>query len=428
MQKLLSSPFSGEIFTNLKEWIIFFIFLGGVLFYNLFSAYKDYKSYQQPDAYEIRGEVKIQYLKEKNDKKYFVLKLQDSKNYTFYLTSFEDLKDITYRKVRVYGKIGRCSFWKFLKSCYFQAYKISLLPDKDYKKPLRGFIDKQHEDLNSAILYKALFFGDGVNLEWRNFSNVTGIAHLIAISGFHLGVLSGILFVLFSLFYRFFQKHYFTYRNIFYDLGFLVLLCMYGYLVFLDYQPAFFRAFLMALLGYVFYFSGVKILSFKMLGIVVGICLAVFPSFIFNIGFILSASGVFFILLFVKYIPKKRWWSYVLWFDICIFLLMGIVVHFYFPYFSPYQFVSILISLMFVIYFPVVLITHIFGIGGIFDRVYIEALKFDIPFIEFYAPWYLLVFYMFLCVFAIFSKKFFYGALGVSMIFYVFLFIRFLLR
>lgn len=423
--KLQSSSIDIEIFTSYKEWVIFLVVLLGVFSYKLFGFYKDHQFYQQQKPYILEAEVKLQYIKEKNHKRYFVLKLQDSKNHTFYTTSFEDLKDIVYRKVRIYGKMGKCGFVEFLKSCYFNAYKISLLPQDDYKEDLRNFINHQHQDANSAILYRALFFGDGVSLEWRNFSNVTGIAHLIAISGFHLGVLSSVLYLLLAPFYKFFQKRYFTYRNVYYDLGFLILLCMYGYLVFLDYQPAFFRAFIMALCGYILYISGVKILSFRLFIMIILICLSLFPTFIFNIGFILSAFGVFFILLFVKYVPKKNLWVYVLKFDICIFLLMGIVVHFYFPYFSPYQFVSILISMIFFLFFPLAIGLHILGVGYLFDGLYVWALGLKIPYIEFYTPWYLLVSYLILCCCSIFLKQCFYLMLLVSSLFYLFLLLRF---
>ncbi|STP13126.1 DNA transfer protein ComE [Helicobacter mustelae] len=423
--RIQSSPSPIPVLSGKKEWA-FFIFFSFLIFsYNLFGIYQDYQGYSKSEPQALQATIKLQYRKQKGEKSYFVLKLEDRNAHIFYTTSRQDLKDLIYRDVRVFGKMAECSFWEFLKSCYFHTYQLSLLPKESYKKPLRDFIDKQHGDANSALLYKALFFGDRVNPAWRNIANVTGTSHLIAISGFHLGLLSSILFFLLFLPYRFLQKRFFPYRNLYYDLGCLVLLGMFGYLVLLEFQPAFFRAFLMAALAYLFYLGGVALFSFSMLFVVVLLSLAFFPSFAWNVGFVLSVFGVFYIFLFVRHVPKKRILLYFFGFNLCMFLLMGIVVHFYFPYFSPYQFLAIPISMIFPLYFPLVIALHLLGLGDALDPFYLWVLGAKIPFIEFYTPWPLFLGYVLASFGAIFSRKIFFVLLLFGIGFYGFLLLRF---
>ncbi|CCF81630.1 DNA transfer protein [Helicobacter bizzozeronii CCUG 35545] len=69
-------------------------------------------------------------------------------------------------------------------------------------------------------------------------------------------------YALFKIPYTFLQQRYFPYRNRTYDLGVLVLLVMGVYLVLLDFQPSFLRAFVMAVGAFALFFSGVELLSF----------------------------------------------------------------------------------------------------------------------------------------------------------------------
>ncbi|WP_104696953.1 MULTISPECIES: ComEC/Rec2 family competence protein [unclassified Helicobacter] len=421
-------PNSLDLFVNKKQWIYFFIGCVCIFLFNLYFIYQDYRSYQSNTSYEMIAEVKSQYLKTKNKKQYFVLRVQDLKKYNFYTTSFLDLKLLINSKVRIYGKMAQCDFLKFLKGCYFNAYQIALMPKDAFKDRLREAINKEHSKLEHALFFRALFFGDSLTMESRKFINALGIAHLVAISGFHLGILSAFLLVILTPLYNFFHQRYFTYRNRFYDLGFLVLLCMFFYLILLDFQASFFRAFLMGVFGFWLFYNRIKILSFHMLLVLVVLMLAFFPRLIFNIGFILSVSGVFYIFLILKYLPKTKWYIWIFVFNISIFLLMGVVVHFYFPYFSPYQFLSIPLSIIFVAWFPLMLFLHCIGFGGIFDSFLEKILAFELPVIDFYTPLLLLVFYILLSLCAIFNKRCFYALLFCSIVFYGYLIYLFFIK
>ncbi len=387
--------------------------------------YQEYQGYHQDRNITLVAEVKQQYIKEKNSKKYFVLKLRDAKHHDFYTTSFLDLKPLIHQKIQIYGRLKSCSFLQFLRHCYVQSYSIFLLPKEGVKHLFRDFIKEQHAQQRHASLYQALFFADTLDGEYRKLANAFGISHLIAISGFHLGILSALLYALLRPLYQYVHQRYCTYRNERFDLGVIVLLILFFYLVLLDYQASFLRAFLMSVLGFLFFFSAIRVLSFKMLLVLLLFSLAFFPKLFFSLSFILSMFGIFYVFLILQYLPKMRWWLYAIVFNVCIFVLMGLVVHFYFPYFSPYQFSSIILSILFVVFFPLVLVLHLLGYGGVFDGYLDAILAFRLHVIEVKTPLSLFIAYVFLSFLSIFSKKIFYGLLLIGCGFYGYLMLMF---
>lgn len=414
-------PLALELFSNTKQKVIFTLCCILIFFLSLWKIYGDYQSYLSDVNYEIIAQVKSQYTKVKNKREYFVLRVQDTEGYYFYITSFLDLKSLVNREIRIYGKMKQCSFFEFLRSCYFSTYNIALMPQEGFKAKLQDFIDRQHQDIRHSMLYRALFFADSLSKEYRDRVNALGIAHLVAISGFHLGILSSLLFLIFAPVYGFFHKRFFTYRNRIYDLGAIVLFFMFLYLILLDFQASFLRAFAMSVFGFLLFFGNMRIISFEMLFVVASCILAIFPRLIFNVGFVLSVSGVFYILLILRHFPKMPWYLWIAVFNSSIFFLMGIIVHFYFPYFSFYQYLSIVLSIVFVVFFPLMLFLHGILLGGIIDSFLDMFLSTQFRVIEFYTPWFLLVSYVLLSFFAIFSKKCFYILLACSICFYCYL-------
>ncbi len=373
---------------------------------------------------EIKGQVLLQYQKTKNDKTYWVLKL-DSGGHIFYMTSREDLKPLQGRYIRVYGKTN-CGFLEYFKSCFFINFTFSTLPKRDFIQPITNYIDSQHQNPLNASLYKTLFFGIALHKQWRDVSNLLGLAHIIAISGFHLGVLSSFLFFVLAPIYRFFQRRYFSYRNELYDLSLIIICVMFGYLVILDFLPSFLRAFVMAVIGVFLYYSGLQIVSFKLLLLAGLICVGMFPGVLGSIGFILSMFGVFYIFLFVKYCKTKNLVLYWTYFNVVIFLSIMPIVHYFFPYFSPYQLVSIPVSLSFVVMFPIMILLHCVGFGGIFDRLLDFVLALEIPSIDYYLPLPHTLCYAALGFGAIYSKKIYVVMILCAIGFYGFLLFSFL--
>ncbi|MGN8480190.1 ComEC/Rec2 family competence protein [Helicobacter pylori] len=397
-----------ELLATPKEYLWCGVFLSLLLAINLYLEYLNYQKLDFSKPTSLNAQILLQYPKIKDQKTYFVLKLQ-SKNMIFYTTIKEPLKDLQYRHAQFFGKIKFCSFLESLKSCFFQTYSFSLTRKHNFKSHLRHFIDSAHSNALVGNLYRALFIGDSLNKDLRDRANALGINHLLAISGFHLGILSASVYFLFSLFYTPLQKRYFPYRNAFYDIGVLVWVFLLGYLLLLDFLPSFFRAFLMGLLGFLACFFGVRLLSFKLLILACCIAIALLPKLLFSVGFLLSVCGVWYIFLFLKHTQiffktssfLRRSFQ-VISLSALVFLNMLIIAHAFFPMFSPYQLFSIPLGLVFIVFFPLSLFLHAVGLGSLLDHIL--SMPLTIPTISVPSPLWLLGVHLFL---TILSARFF---------------------
>ncbi|WRG21010.1 ComEC/Rec2 family competence protein [Helicobacter pylori] len=383
-----------ELLTTPKEYLWCGVILSLLLAINLYLEYLNYQKLDFSKPTSLSAQILLQYPKTKDQKTYFVLKLQ-SKNMIFYTTIKEPLKNLQYRYAQFFGKIKSCSFLESLKSCFFQTYSFSLTRKHNFKSHARHFIDSAHSSALVGNLYRALFIGDSLNKDLRDRANALGINHLLAISGFHLGILSVSVYFLFSLFYTPLQKRYFPYRNAFYDIGVLVWVFLLGYLLLLDFLPSFFRAFLMGLLGFLACFFGVRLLSFKLLILACCIAIALLPKLLFSVGFLLSVCGVWYIFLFLKHTQiffknssflMRSFQAISL--SALVFLNMLIIAHAFFPMFSPYQLFSIPLGLIFIVFFPLSLFLHAVGLGSLLDRLL--SMPLTIPTISVPSPLWLL--------------------------------------
>ncbi|MCQ2851105.1 ComEC/Rec2 family competence protein [Helicobacter pylori] len=391
-----------ELLATPKEYLWCGVILSLLLAINLYLEYLNYQKLDFSKPTSLNAQILLQYPKTKDQKTYFVLKLQ-SKGMIFYTTIKEPLKDLQYRHAQFFGKIKFCSFLESLKSCFFQTYSFSLTRKHNFKSHLRHFIDSVHSNALVGNLYRALFIGDSLNKDLRDRANTLGINHLLAISGFHLGILSMSVYFLFSLFYTPLQKRYFPYRNAFYDIGVLVWVFLLGYLLLLDFLPSFFRAFLMGLLGFLACFFGVRILSFKLLVLACCIAIALLPKLLFSVGFLLSVCGVWYIFLFLKHTQiffkdssfLKRFFQAIA-LSVLVFLNMLIIAHAFFPMFSPYQLFSIPLGLIFIVFFPLSLFLHAVGLGSLLDHFL--SMPLTIPTISVSSPLWLLGAHLFLTI------------------------------
>ncbi|WP_208395270.1 ComEC/Rec2 family competence protein [Helicobacter pylori] len=397
-----------ELLATSKEYLWCGAILSLLLAINLYLEYLNYQKLDFSKPTSLNAQILLQYPKTKDQKTYFVLKLQ-SKGMIFYTTIKEPLKNLQYRHAQFFGRIKSCSFLESLKSCFFQTYSFSLTRKHNFKSHARHFIDSVHSNALVGNLYRALFIGDSLNKDLRDRANALGINHLLAISGFHLGILSASVYFLFSLFYTPLQQRYFPYRNAFYDIGVLVWVFLLGYLLLLDFLPSFFRAFLMGLLGFLACFFGVRILSFKLLVLACCIAIALLPKLLFSVGFLLSVCGVWYIFLFLKHTQiffktssflMRSFQAIAL--SVLVFLNMLIIAHAFFPMFSPYQLFSIPLGLIFIVFFPLSLFLHAVGLGSLLDDIL--SMPLTIPTISVSSPLWLLGAHLFL---TILSARFF---------------------
>ncbi|WQZ15237.1 ComEC/Rec2 family competence protein [Helicobacter pylori] len=394
-----------ELLATPKEYLWCGVFLSLLLAINLYLEYLNYQKLDFSKPTSLNAQILLQYPKTKDQKTYFVLKLQ-SKGMIFYTTIKEPLKNLQYRHAHFFGRIKSCSFLESLKSCFFQTYSFSLTRKQDFKSHARHFIDSAHSNALVGNLYRALFIGDSLSKDLRDKANALGINHLLAISGFHLGILSVSMYFLFSLFYTPLQKRYFPYRNAFYDIGVLVWVFLLGYLLLLDFLPSFFRAFLMGLLGFLACFFGVRLLSFKLLILACCIAIALLPKLLFSVGFLLSVCGVWYIFLFLKHTQiffkdssfLMRSFQ-IISLSALVFLNMLIIAHAFFPMFSPYQLFSIPLGLIFIVFFPLSLFLHAVGLGSLLDNIL--SMPLTIPTISVSSPLWLLGAHLFLTILSV---------------------------
>ncbi|WP_187931878.1 ComEC/Rec2 family competence protein [Helicobacter pylori] len=413
-----------ELLATPKEYLWCGVVLSLLLAINLYLEYLNHQKLDFSKPTSLNAQILLQYPKTKDQKTYFVLKLQ-SKGMIFYTTIKEPLKNLQYRHAHFFGKIKSCSFLESLKSCFFQTYSFSLTRKHNFKSHLRHFIDSAHSNALVGNLYRALFIGDSLNKDLRDRANALGINHLLAISGFHLGILSASVYFLFSLFYTPLQKRYFPYRNAFYDIGVLVWVFLLGYLLLLDFLPSFFRAFLMGLLGFLACFFGVRILSFKLLVLACCIAIALLPKLLFSVGFLLSVCGVWYIFLFLKHTQiffkdssflMRSFQAIAL--SVLVFLNMLIVAHAFFPMFSPYQLFSIPLGLIFIVFFPLSLFLHAVGLGSLLDHIL--SMPLTIPTISVSSSLWLLGAHLFLTIVSTRFFKVYLSMNGLSIGFFLY--------
>lgn len=426
--KIIQSPYEIEVFESRSDWLKFFAVIIVMFAISISFEYRNYKAFLESKT--LQAQVLLQY--KKPDKNYFVLKLKSDKGEVFYTTSRDDLKDLRGRFVSVYGKAGNdCSFDKYLRSCFFIGFSISLLPKKDYLGGIKNYINNQHDDIYAdkadefganlfAQMYNALIFATPMPKTLRDSANIFGIAHIFAISGFHLSILALVFYGILSMPYRALQRRFFTYRNEFYDLNFIVLTFAFLYLIILQFSPSFLRSFVMFAFGIFVLYRGLKLLSFKLLFAAVLFILALFPKIFFSVGFWLSVSGIFYIYLCLKHIKIANKFLYAVVLNILVSLNMIPISHFIFVVFSPYVALSPFITMAFVVFYPLVLALHILGFGGIFDRILFFIVNHQFFYVELKTSLPFLCAFVALSLVAIRKKMAYYAINVISFLFFAF--------
>ncbi|RDU70978.1 ComEC/Rec2 family competence protein [Helicobacter brantae] len=415
----------GEFLEGKKEWGIFFAL--ALLVFVLGVGWKYYQFSQIPHTpFEFKAKVLAQY--EKNSKTIFKLKAQNGQ--IFYTSSKEDLKDLSNKEVSLYGKVYDCDFLQSLKSCYFITYSLSLLPSSPFHSPFY-FVQSQHSNPLISKLFESLFFASFLPKEWREIASALHISHLIAISGLHLGILAWALYMLLGKPYEFLQKRYFTYRNRLFDMGVVSGIVLFAYMLFIGTPPAFLRAYVMSVVALGFVYCHLRLLSFSFLLVCSLAIVALFPSLLLSIGFWFSISGVFYIFLFFHYFHfdscKLQWLKIAILLNIALFLQMLPLVHYVFGAFSLFSILSIPLSVIFPLWFVVMIVLHCLGLGGVGDRVLEWALGLELEVAEIYTPTILLLFHLCISLLAMRFRSAYDLSLGVGFAFWLFLMTKILI-
>jgi len=370
-----------SLFSQKRDFFTFLFLSLFILSYSLLMEYQNYKNLNRFDSHVIMATVLNQYTKTKDNKTYQVLKLKSDEGYTFYTGAKESQPDIKGLHVKLEIWSYEKSFYEYLTGFYAYSRILHVNEDIPLKHQLNSFISSQHVNEDISKIYQALFSASSMTKELYATFSTLGVSHLFAISGFHLGVLSGVLFFMLKYPYTFLQNRYFPYRSQKFDMFIIISFVLLAYLLFLDSPASLLRAFAMLVIGFFLYDRGMKIVSMQTLFLTAGILLSLFPKLFFTLGFWLSVCGVFYIFLFLIHFKNlSKIWQFILVpFWIYIFMLPYSLA--IFGSFSIYHPLSIIWTSLFTIFYPVSIFLHVIGFGSLFDRVlesFIELGRTDI--------------------------------------------------
>ena len=362
-----------ELFNTKRD---FFYLLGAltfILLYSLLIEFNSYKIFTRFDTQELSAKVLKHYTKTSsyNQKIIQIVKLKsnDLIFYTKVKTSL-DVKIGDILTLQIWS--SKISFYEYLTSFYAYSRLKDTSNTLNSKQKLNTLIQNQHKDNDISYLYQALFTATQLPKNLQGIFSQLGVSHLLAISGFHLGVLSALLFFILRPIYTFFQNLYFPYRNSKIDLFSFIAIILFVYLVFLDFPPSLLRAYAMLIIGFILHDRGFKIISMQTLFLTMAILIAFFPRLAFSIGFYLSIFGVFYIFLFLLHYEKlSKIWQFLL-LPIWVYFMMLPFSLYIFSSFSIYHPLSILWTSLFTLFYPVSIFLHLILQGDLLDTLVLK--------------------------------------------------------
>ncbi len=367
------------LFASFQSFFIFFIAVTVIFFLSLGEEYRDYRRLTRFNDAVLPATVIGQYEKIKGDQHYRVLKLRSSNGAPFFMTASDALHDLRGYEVTVRLKTEGLTFMAYLGGFFARGYIETVSPLQAGNYRLAERISAQHSNGRIGSLFSALFAATPIASELREKIGALGIGHLLAISGFHIGLLSLLIFGVLKHPYRWMQSKWFPWRNAKRDLFIVGLALLGAYALFLQLPPSVMRAYGMMLIGFVFYDRGVKVLSFQSLMITVLLLIALWPRLLFSVGFWLSASGVFYIFAFLqRYADKGKLFTLVgihLW----VYVMMLPIALALFGSFTLLHPLSVLWTMGFILFYPLALFLHLIGMGGLLDGTVQELFRLAPP-------------------------------------------------
>jgi len=386
-----------------KEWFYLTIILFIIFIINLSYLYYQYNIFKSNEIFNTNATVINIYSKPQ----YQILKLQNNQ-LTFYTSYSNKNKLQTNDIVDISIITNKITFINYLKGFYalsFNIYKTS--HHFTLLEQLQAFVSHQHKNPNITQIYNALFFAIPVNQNIKTFSNKYGISHLLAISGFHLSVLSFIFYWILYFLYKPIANRYFPYRNIKFDILKIVIILLFGYIVLLGFIPSLIRSFYMFIFGIFLLRSNIKVISYTTLLLVLISLIAFFPKLLFSLSLWFSIIGVFYIFLFLQYFKHINQIIQFFLFNIWIYLAINPIIHLFFPTISTLQLYSPIFTILFTLFYPLELILHIISYGNLLDYILEILLNTTTTTKEFQTPLVFGLYYIFISLLAIRYKKIF---------------------
>ncbi len=412
------------LFQDRREWGYFVLLVLLLLSIRLFLSYQSYKDFVGKPLYYTTATILNTYPKKRNGRVYSVLKLRSQAGSVFF-TSVNNMKYRRGERVRLaLYPSSRIGFLDYLGSFYIKSRITQVLPSSPATKQLlEQKVADQHEDVMMDSFYQAIFFASPLPQALREKISLLGVSHLVALSGFHLGILWSLVYGVLLLLYRPLQQRYFPYRFSLLDVGLATVLGLGLYLWFVAFPPSLVRSYAMVLVGWIVILLGMELLSFTFLTTIVLALLALSPALLASLGFWLSVAGVFYIFLLLQYtkgVHKAIISLLVIPFG--IFVLMLPVVHTVFGVTTPYQLLSPLLSILFIPFYPLVIVLHLLGVGNLLDGSLLWLFDLAQAGTERLMPLWATVVYVGLSVAAVWSRMAFALLFGAALLYAGYLF------
>jgi len=350
------------------DWVKFAFVVIVLLSLSLGREYGRYRELVAFDNPLVSAVVLQQSLRSNERGAYTRLTMQLDNGARFVTSAPPNLRELAGYRVTLQLYPDGLTFREYLHTFYAGSTLIRVAREPVLRARFMRAVHAQHDSPIMQEIYAALFAAGPLSSSTREALSRLGISHLLAISGFHLGVLSLLLYAFFRPPYQWAQARWFPYRSRSRDLFVVVAFALFGYVWFLDFVPSLVRAFAMMLVGFILYDRGIKIVSMQSFAVAVVVLLALMPRLFFALGFWLSVCGVFAILLFIRLAeswPRPAQLAGVyLW----VYLLMLPLSLYLFGTFSLYHPLSVVWSVLFMVFYPLAMLLHLIGMGGLFDH------------------------------------------------------------
>lgn len=393
-----------KLIDSKKEFATFLSIFLLIFLFNIIHEYFKYKDLVYEEVYEDTFQIVNIYDKED----FYVLKVQND-DFSFFTSINKERAFKKLDSIHLAILTTKIDFLSFLKGFYAKSFYYDfVLEEVDFKQKLSNSITSSHENIKIQQLFNALFLAIPISKEYREIYTNFGISHLIAISGFHLAILSFIVYWAFYFPYSFLHQKYFPYRNKHFDILIITIGFLFFYVLLSDLVPSLLRAFVMFCLGVYFLRRNYDVISFQSLGITFLLIICFFPKFLFSISFWFSVIGVFYIFLYIKYFSSLNRYFAFLFFNFWIFFVFNPIVHFFFYNTSYEQLLSPFVTLVFTLFYPLELGLHLIGFGSLLDEYILIFLNYKMSIYEVQTPLWLFVFYVCASLGSIFSINAFY--------------------
>ena len=378
---------------------------------NLGFSYYKFCKFKSQSGVILQAKILQNYEKTNaKGKIYRVLKLKTN-DFSFYTTTLSDFDAGANEQILIGAENKNVKFKEYLSgSFYMPSYGVAELryavSEERIYDQIFDFIAAQHENEKMAELFTALFLAAPVGKELRQDVNFYGVAHLIAISGYHLGLIFGALYFIMRPIYRYFQARYFPYRNAKFDLSAAIFAVLFCYLALIGFVPSFLRAFLMSLLALFLLARNVRVVSFELLFVVICAAVALMPSLLFSVGFYFSSMGVFYIYLYLRHFGGRfSNLSNAILLNFWVFSAMILPVVYFFPFVSAQQLAVLPLTPIFSLFYPISVLLHTFGAGGAPDEYLLEFLSWRAKGVNLSVPFWLFLLYNVLSLASVKSKN-----------------------